>query len=329
MTSRWKKRIRSTPPTRPTTMSSIDYSKTLAALLRESTMEAHDEVATSTGAKRLLSGELSRDEYTRYLMMLWHVYDSFERALERHATHPTLEPTYNPALLARAPALSADIAHLLDVTEAGWQTHPIHKQLIASPPVPLAAYVSRIESVAASADPSALLAHSYVRYMGDLSGGQTIRHTLAKAYELDEAAGEGISFYAFKELRSAKAANQGEMKRIKEWFREGMNKAGEQGAVVKAAVVEEARTAFVLNAGLFTVLDFEEPSEGIKGDLQVNQLDETSLSEKSFSLSSVIAFTAALCLAHFVIVVGGLSGDKGYQKLLALEQWARTLIASD
>lgn len=161
------------------------------------------------------------------------LHSAFERALERHATHLTLEPTYNPALLARAPALSADIAHLLDVTEAAWKTHPIHEELVASPPAALKAYVSRIEFVAASTDPSALLAHSYVRYMGDLSGGQTIRHTLAKAYGLDEAAGEGVSFYAFKELRSAKAANQGEMKRIKEWFREGMNKAGEQGSVIK------------------------------------------------------------------------------------------------
>ena len=94
--------------------------------------------------------------------------------------------------------------------------------------------MQRIEDIANSANPAPLLAHAYVRYLGDLSGGQTIRHILAKAYGLDEAAGTGVSFYAFKELRSAKAANQGEMKRIKEWFREGMNKAGEyQGVAVK------------------------------------------------------------------------------------------------
>lgn len=69
--------------------------------------------------------------------------------------------------------------------------------------------------------------------MGDLSGGQTIRHILSKAYGLDEAAGFGISFYAFKELRSAKLASLGEMKRIKDWFREGMNKAGEHAAEIK------------------------------------------------------------------------------------------------
>ena len=158
---------------------------------------------------------------------------AFEGALERHAAHPTLEPTYNPALLARAPSLSADISHLLQVDESSWKTHPIHVKLLGSSPEQLTAYVQRIEELSNSSDPSPLLAHSYVRYMGDLSGGQTIRHILSKAYDLDEAAGFGVSFYAFKELRSAKLASLGEMKRIKDWFREGINEAGEQGAEVK------------------------------------------------------------------------------------------------
>ena len=64
--------------------------------------------------------------------------------------------------------------------------------------------------------------------MGDLSGGQNIRHVLAKAYDLDEAEDFGISFYVFKELKSANRATIGEMKRIKEWFRAGMNIAGEK-----------------------------------------------------------------------------------------------------
>jgi heme oxygenase len=100
-------------------------------------------------------------------------------------------------------------------------------------PAPLIAYISRIEELANAEDPSPLLAHSYVRYLGDLSGGQTIRHTVSKAYDLDEASGLGLSFFAFKSLRSQNPANQGEMKRIKEWFREGLNTAGNLGVNVK------------------------------------------------------------------------------------------------
>lgn len=109
----------------------------------------------------------------------------------------------------------------------------MHAALKASMPHPLTAYIARIQELSDSADPSPLLAHSYVRYLGDLSGGQTIRHTLAKAYNLDENAGSGLAFYAFKELTSSKLAGLGEMKRIKDWFREGMNTAGAQGAHVK------------------------------------------------------------------------------------------------
>ena len=125
------------------------------------------------------------------------LFSAIETALEKHATHPSLEPTYNPALLARAPALASDISYLLQVDERTWKSHRIHLQLMSRSPTPLLNYVRRIEELSQSSDPSALLAHSYVRYLGDLSGGQTIRHTIAKAYGLDEAAGLGISFYAF------------------------------------------------------------------------------------------------------------------------------------
>jgi len=57
-------------------MTSVDYSRPLAALMRDSTMEVHDVVANSEGAKMLNSGRLPKQEYVRYLMMLWHVYES-------------------------------------------------------------------------------------------------------------------------------------------------------------------------------------------------------------------------------------------------------------
>ena len=86
--------------------------------------------------------------------------------------------------------------------------------------------MGRIEELAAGPDPSRLLAHAYVRYLGDLSGGQFIRRRISKAYGLDD--GAGVSFYEFRPLGGTTsatdpAASAGEMKRIKEWYREGMN----------------------------------------------------------------------------------------------------------
>jgi heme oxygenase len=55
---------------------------------------------------------------------------------------------------------------------------------------------------------------------------------VSKAYGLEEDGQEGkelgVSFYVFKELRGSKEASIGEMKRIKDWFRDGMNLAGER-----------------------------------------------------------------------------------------------------
>lgn len=103
---------------------------------------------------------------------------------------------------------------------------------MAAQPPALQTYITRIQAIADSPDPSPLLAHAYVRYLGDLSGGQTIQRALAKAYGLTMG-GAGLSFYAFKELHSAKPASQGEMKRIKDWFRAGMNKGAGDNIEVK------------------------------------------------------------------------------------------------
>lgn len=159
-------------------------------------------------------------------------YSALEQGLERHSNHPVLEPTYNPTLLARAPSLEADIAYLLDLPESSWRSHPLHHSLVVSPPIALTNYVARLRQLAESDDPSPLLAHAYVRYLGDLSGGQSIRHTIAKAYDL-ESPGPGLSFYEFKELRSSEPANLGELRRIKEWYREGMNKGVGDDVVIK------------------------------------------------------------------------------------------------
>ena len=56
-------------------MATIDLSQPLATLLRNSTHEEHELVAKSPGATAMLSGQLSIEEYVRYLMMLWHIYE--------------------------------------------------------------------------------------------------------------------------------------------------------------------------------------------------------------------------------------------------------------
>jgi heme oxygenase len=125
-------------------------------------------------------------------------------------------------LLARAPLLAADIAYLLGTPD--WQSHPIFLELQTATPAPLDDYVSRIRALSAS-DASAplLLAHAYVRYLGDLSGGQIIKRRLMKVYDLPET-GKGVRFYEFESASGdGSKAGQPEIGQLKDWYRGGMD----------------------------------------------------------------------------------------------------------
>ena len=86
-------------------------------------------------------------------------------------------------------------------------------------PPPLATYITHLRDLALSAqDAPLLLAHSYVRYLGDLSGGQYVASKTRKAFELE--GDQGLEFYEFH-----MDGDDGPMRtsQIKEWFRDGMN----------------------------------------------------------------------------------------------------------
>ncbi len=52
----------------------VDLSKPVADILREGTHAAHARAEHSKGAQWLARGELDKQEYVRFLMMLYHVY---------------------------------------------------------------------------------------------------------------------------------------------------------------------------------------------------------------------------------------------------------------
>lgn len=283
---------------------------------------------------------------------------TFERGIDRHATNPVLAPTYNPGLLARTASLSADIAHLLQVPESSWQSHPIHTSVTSSPPQPLTDYITRLQTLADSSDPSPLLAHAYVRYLGDLSGGQFIRRRLAKAYDLED--GAGLSFYDFKQLGGTASGTIGDMKKIKEWYREGMNAGVGDDQDLKHKILEEANIAFELNSGLFTALNppsnlasqqvdpaapplgeprtptepnhkhmgsSPSPTSPLREESKV-VFENTEAEEPTYRIATVVTLIAAISLAHFILVVGGFTGSKGAGKLEAFQHWFETTFSS-
>ena len=52
-----------------------DLALPLSKVLRLATKEAHTEIESSDAASLLAHGKLSKEEYVRYLMMLYYVYE--------------------------------------------------------------------------------------------------------------------------------------------------------------------------------------------------------------------------------------------------------------
>jgi heme oxygenase len=52
-----------------------DLSQPISAILRKATFDARSAGQYNAGLGWLTRGELEKDEYVRFLMMLWHIYE--------------------------------------------------------------------------------------------------------------------------------------------------------------------------------------------------------------------------------------------------------------
>lgn len=164
----------------------------LAAALREGTAALHREAERAGIMRELLRGRVTRSGYGALLRNLHALYGTLEANLIRHAADPVLARVPLPVLARRA-ALASDLQTLHG---ALWEREiPLQPAMIR--------YVERLDELAQTA-PQGLLAHAYVRYLGDLSGGQILRRVLASALVLKED--EGLAFYRFPEAPEVLAA---------------------------------------------------------------------------------------------------------------------------
>ena len=206
-------------------------SASLSERLRSETRALHTVAERSAFMGALLRGRLQRPAYCALLRNLHAIYAVMEPALERHAQHPTLAPVFLPALW-RTPALEQDL-HVLH--GPGWPD--------ALPLQPAAAgYRSRLVELEAG-QPDLLLAHAYVRYLGDLSGGQMLRDIVAGS-----VSGEGSSAVAFYDFGDA-----ARMRGLTQAFRAGLGSVAVDARQADA-LVDEAKLAFGLHQRLFDEL---------------------------------------------------------------------------
>jgi heme oxygenase (biliverdin-producing, ferredoxin) len=201
-----------------------------AALLKAATQADHTAAEESAFATELLGGRMPLAAYVDLLRQSHPVYEVLEQAVAAHAGTPEVRPFLHPGL-ARLPALDADLEFLAG---PGWRA-----ELDVLPAT--ARYVERIRSVADDW-PAGLVAHHYLRYLGDLSGGQIIRRIVGRTYGLDD---RGTRFYVFDEIPKPKP--------FKDAYRAALDAAPWDDAEQRR-VIEEVSLAFRLNRDLFAEL---------------------------------------------------------------------------
>jgi heme oxygenase len=200
----------------------------LSRRLRDETRYAHTAAERSSIMQALLRGTLSRTQYVALLQQLWLLYATMEDALGDERARDALSFIDLDAL-ARTASLQRDIEFLDSVA------HPV--------PLPATSrYLARIVELRDTA-PVLIGAHAYVRYLGDLSGGQILGRIVRKALQLQDT--RGTEFYEFPAIDNHVA--------FKQSFRDALDRF-ELTNNEADAFVAEAVASFAMHQRLFEEL---------------------------------------------------------------------------
>lgn len=203
----------------------------LATLLREGTKKSHTMAENVGFVKCFLKGVVEKNSYRKLVANLYFVYSAMEEELEKLREHPVVSKICFSEL-NRKNALEQDLYFYYG---SNW------RQEISLSPAGKA-YVDRIHEIAAT-EPELLVAHSYTRYLGDLSGGQILKKIAEKAMNLESG---GTAFYDFKDIPDEKA--------YKNHYRQTLNDLPVDEATAER-IVAEANAAFGMNMKMFQELE--------------------------------------------------------------------------
>lgn len=203
---------------------------TFSALLRARTADDHGKAEHGPFMGALMGGTLPREGYIDMLAQHHYTYEALEGANPAMAEDPIAAPFVDPAL-DRLPALTAD---LIDLAGEGWSS--------AYPPLASTrTYVARLEEV--TSWPGGWIAHHYTRYLGDLSGGQFIGRSAARAYDLSPDHGGRFAIFEGIDDRTA----------YKNAYRAKLD-AAPWDSDEQERIVAEIREAYRLNTEVFAEL---------------------------------------------------------------------------
>lgn len=201
-----------------------------SARLRDGTRQDHERAEGSAFVTAYLAGGLPLEGYVALHGQLWFVYEALESSAAQLRDDPIVAPFLDPRL-HRLPALDADLRALMGER---WRT-----QLRPGPAV--RAHAERIRELA-SGWPAGFVAHHYIRYLGDLSGGRALGAKARKLYALTD---DGVRFYRFDGIES--------VREFKDRYR-GLLDSAPWSDAEQRRVIEEARAGFRLTRAMFEEL---------------------------------------------------------------------------
>ena len=208
-----------------------DHRPSLSESLKTGTAVSHQAAEDVHFVRNFIRGEIDRELYSKLVVALYHVYVRLEQHLDQYG--PAHFPTCHfPEELQRKASLEEDMDF--------WNGR------LDVPPSPATVdYMNRLDEIART-DPLLLLAHAYTRYLGDLSGGKVLARVAGRALHLDRHTMEGLAFYQFEKIPSAK--------RFKDQYRQALDDLSLTTAQIER-LVAEANVAFCLNVRVFEELD--------------------------------------------------------------------------
>ena len=219
-------------------------SQDLAQRLREGTQHSHTLAENTAFMKCFLKGIVEREPFRKLLANLYYVYQALETEMARHRNHPIVGALYFPELL-RTAQLEKDLHYYYG---DNWR-----EQITPLPAGKV--YVDRLHEIANS-DPALLIAHSYTRYMGDLSGGQSLKNIIRSALQLPPD--QGTALHEFEQIPTIEAKRD-----FKEKYRDTLNSLAIDEATMER-IVDEANLAFSLNRDV--VHELEDDVKAVIGD---------------------------------------------------------------
>ncbi|MEG3929110.1 MULTISPECIES: heme oxygenase (biliverdin-producing) [unclassified Microcoleus] len=207
----------------------------LSTRLREGTMKSHTTAENTAFMKCFMKGIVEREPLRKLFADLYFVYSALETALQSHVNHPIIGTLYFPEL-NRTENLACDLAFYYG---ANWL-----EEITASPAGSV--YRDRIQTLSAT-DPVLLIAHAYTRYMGDLSGGQSLKNVIRSALSLPPD--QGTNFYEFSQISTPEARRE-----FKERYRQTFDEFPVDADTIDR-IVAEANLAFTLNQDVMHELE--------------------------------------------------------------------------